>query len=93
MASRARNSSVSSAKWQAKMGNWHAKKYFDGEMKEKMASQNVLGLGKEILMALQLFFTYFMPRRGNLRSMAFLRTVPCHWIWQKKCLSFSAIIG
>ena len=29
---RVRNNSSSSAKWQVKMGNWHAKKY-DGQMK------------------------------------------------------------
>ena len=65
------NSGVPSAKWQAKMGNWRAraraKKYLDDQTNGTIVSQNILGLPKQILMALQifsngtLFFSYFMP--------------------------------
>ena len=52
---RAWNSSVPSTKWRAKMGYWHAKKYLDGQMKGPIASQIILELLKQILMALQIF--------------------------------------
>ena len=34
------------------MGSWHTKKYLDGQMKGIVVSQNILGLPKQILMAL-----------------------------------------
>ena len=37
------------------MGNWHAKKYLDGQVKGKIASQNILGFPKQFLMALHFF--------------------------------------
>ena len=55
---RVQNSRVPSAKWQAKMGNWHTIKYLDGQMNKKMVSQNIFGLPKQILMALQIFFLF-----------------------------------
>ena len=45
---RVRNSSVPSAKLQAKMGNWYAKKYLDDQMKVKIVSQNTLGSPKQM---------------------------------------------
>ena len=64
--SRAQNSKVPSAKWQAKMGNWHAKKYLDGQIKEKMVSQNIPGLPKQILMATPIFFLILCPGMGGV---------------------------
>ena len=77
------NSSVRSAKWQAKMGNWHAKKYLDDQTNGTIVSQNILGLPKQILMALQifsngtLFFSYFMPCSISLScsSLHFFRKI------------------
>ena len=52
------SSSMPSAKWQSKMGNWHARKHLDGQTKRKIASQNILRLPKQILMAIQIFFAF-----------------------------------
>ena len=40
------------------MGNWHTKKYLDSQTKGKIGSQNILGLAKQILMELQMFFLF-----------------------------------
>ena len=68
--SRAQNSIMPSAK----IGNWHAKKYLDGQTKEKIASQNILGLPKQILMALN-FFLFYALRSQMLHKRLVVRTV------------------
>ena len=37
-------SSMPSAKWQDEVGNWHTKKYLDGQTKGTIVGQNILGL-------------------------------------------------
>ena len=54
------------AKWQAKMGNWHTKKNLDGHMKGKIVSQNILGLPKQILMALHVIFLLYALKASHL---------------------------
>ena len=61
--SRAWNSSVPSANWQAKMRNWHAKNIWmakHNREKFKPKYSWIANWWKQILMALQ-FFSYFMP--------------------------------
>ena len=59
------------AKWQAKKGNWHAKKYLNGQTKEKIASQNVLGLLKQVLMALNFFSPFHALKTLFIRNIVY----------------------
>ena len=54
-------SSMPSAKWQAKVGNWHTKKYLDGQTKGTIVGQNILGLPIKRNSDGTQFFSYFMP--------------------------------
>ena len=55
------------------MGNWDAKKYLDGQMKGKVAGQNILGLPKQILMAIQFMFSCFMPCHVSTGILDFIK--------------------
>ena len=54
---KSRGAKQQSAKCQ--MGNWHPKKYLDGQTKGKMKSHDILGLAKQLLMAF--FLLYLIP--------------------------------